>query len=645
MINEYIQARRMGLKSYNAQLQAHKNANLQTLDEIIPERGRLSQIKMGIVQIPVERIVGTSTKARAYAFAPNFMPILEPHSEFSDKWIILYSDIIESGMRSPVKVFEYLNEYYVVEGNKRVSVMKYLGALTLEAEVTRIMPDKNATDKKTHIYLEYLPFHADSGVNEIYFDKPGSFEKLIKLTGHKIGEKWSDEDSADLRGTYRYFKNEYKILYPDNPPLPVEEAFLSYLGVFGFDYAKDATSDEISASLKRMKTELERSVSDDAVNLILNRTEPPQGGILSALFRPSKIKAAFIYHRPIEDSGWNYWHNLGRISAENALDTKLEATTCVLDDPEKCEETIERLILEGNRVIFVTSPLMLEGTIRPSLNHPEIKILCCSLLASYHQVRSYYLRTYEAKFLIGMIAGAMAKNDKIGYVADYPIYGIPASINAFALGARMVNPRAQVYVEWSTKKDFDPDNLFEGLDISVISSRDINAPSHSSLRYGLYTVTENGISNIAIPFLDWGKFYETVIESVLAGSFDDDIAGVSALDYWWGMSSNAMDVILSSKFDPYVARLISAYKTLLESDQFWPFEGEMRKQNGEIVCEAPYRLTPAEILLMDYLVDNVNGSIPSVSELKENAQALVRLQGFERSIRPDETKISWKYTR
>ena len=48
---------------------------------------------------------------------------------------------------------------------------------------------------------------------------------------------------------------------------------------------------------------------------------------------------------------------------------------------------------------------------------------------------------YEAKFLCGMIAGTLADNNRIGYIADYPIYGMTANINAFALGARMVNPR------------------------------------------------------------------------------------------------------------------------------------------------------------------------------------------------------------
>lgn len=52
----------------------------------------------------------------------------------------------------------------------------------------------------------------------------------------------------------------------------------------------------------------------------------------------------------------------------------------------------------------------------------------------------------------GAIAGAMAENNKLAYIADYPIFGTIANINAFALGAKMINPRAEVYLEWSKKK-------------------------------------------------------------------------------------------------------------------------------------------------------------------------------------------------
>jgi len=47
----------------------------------------------------------------------------------------------------------------------------------------------------------------------------------------------------------------------------------------------------------------------------------------------------------------------------------------------------------------------------------------------YQCIRTYYARLFEAKFLSGLVAGALCKNGKIGYMADYPICGMIANIN------------------------------------------------------------------------------------------------------------------------------------------------------------------------------------------------------------------------
>ena len=60
---------------------------------------------------------------------------------------------------------------------------------------------------------------------------------------------------------------------------------------------------------------------------------------------------------------------------------------------------------------------------------------------------------YEAKFLIVQSQEPYQKISKIAYIADYPIYGTIANINAFALGVKMINPRAKIYLEWSKVKE------------------------------------------------------------------------------------------------------------------------------------------------------------------------------------------------
>ncbi len=92
--------------------------------------------------------------------------------------------------------------------------------------------------------------------------------------------------------------------------------------------------------------------------------------------------------------------------------------------------------------------------------HPEIKILNCSLSLANSHVRTYYARMYEVKFLTGMIAGSLCADGQIGYVADYPIFGTTANINAFAIGARMVNPRAKIYLQWTKSQGCGSTEIF-----------------------------------------------------------------------------------------------------------------------------------------------------------------------------------------
>ena len=97
----------------------------------------------------------------------------------------------------------------------------------------------------------------------------------------------------------------------------------------------------------------------------------------------------------------------------------------------------------------------------------------------------------------------------------------------------------------------------------------------------------------------------------------------------------------SARFDPYAARIINHFRQELKESSFTPFEGVIRDQAGNIRCEADRRLTPAEILCMDYLVDNIIGSFPKGEELIESARPLVRLQGIHGELMPELSTFSW----
>ncbi|MBP3523345.1 MAG: BMP family ABC transporter substrate-binding protein, partial [Clostridia bacterium] len=278
--------------------------------------------------------------------------------------------------------------------------------------------------------------------------------------------------------------------------------------------------------------------------------------------------------------------------------------------------------------------------IRQSVAHPDVKILNCSLLASYHNVRSYYLRIYEAKFILGAIAGAMADNNLIGYIADYPIYGVPASINAFALGAQMTNPRAKIVLEWSTIAENNPEEKLAQQGVHIISNRDISAPNMESRAFGLYHEQDGHIHNLAMPVWNWEKLYQGIVRSILSGAWTDEANSNAdrAMSYYMGMSTDAIDLLCAQRVPARVRRLVDLLHERIRAGAFLPFVGPILDQDGSVRVEPDMALTPQEIIRMDYLAQNVIGRIPEIDELTDVAKVIVSLQGVS-AANPTKAKL------
>lgn len=637
----YSRARREGLRVYQAAIQANTDPYLPVLEDKVPNLSQLSRLSLGVLTIPLDRVIGSVSQGRSYAFSEGFLPVLESGSEFASKWEHLCESVEAEGINQPITALEYLGYYYVIEGNKRTSVMKFLNATDIEADVTRVYPPKS-DDPRIISYYEYCSFTKETGLYGILFTRPGSYQKLLSLPGVRAGEKWTEDEIASLRKLYHYFSEQYLTQMKDRQVLPCGDAFLTWLTAFGYNDVKDDDLEKTGERIKLMAREFE--LREGRVNLVMERKQSRAGApvpLISALFRPSRVKAAFLFNRSVEDSAWNYWHNLGRLEAEEKLAGKVETVARIIPSRSDFAEEVSALIADGYTAIFATSPVMLNSAVEPALSHPDVKFLCCSLLSSYTNIRTYYIRFYEAKFLLGLAAGILSDNGKIGYIADFPIYGTPAAANAFALGARMVNPQARIYLNWFSASWFKADNPFEDPEIRVICNRDITAPNHDARDYGLYLRNGDEINNMATLIPRWGPFYHMMIERILNGTFNQSESKENVTNYWWGLGSSILDVAFSSRFDPYAARIINHFREELRAGTFSPFEGELYDQNGMLRCASDRRLTPAEILCMDYLADNIVGTLPQPEELIASAQPLVRLQGIHGELKPQLSAFSW----
>ena len=627
---DYLKAYKLGKKDYQTRMLRGEKPTLQVLDDIMPERGTYHEVPLGIVQIPVDQIVGTKNVARSNSFAGNFMPILLENTEFASKWARLSTTHLEEGIRDPIKAYEYMNRFYVEEGNKRVSILKYFGAVSIPGNVTRIVPARTE-EKENKIYYEFMEFYQLAPINYIWFSQEGSFLKLQEAVEKEPGEKWTEDDLLRFSTMYTRFTSEYRAKGGSRLKITPGDAFLAFVTVHGYNAVDEMTTNEMKDLITKSWEEFELLQEEDDIELKMkpSQEKKPLFSMLLPMSSP-KQKIAFLYEKTPGTSAWTYAHELGRLYLEQTFSDEVSTSCYENATKENAAELIDQAIESGCNLIFTTTPPLVQASVKAAIENPEVKILNCSLNTSHRYIRTYYSRMHEAKFLMGAIAGAMAENGKLTYIADYPIFGTIANINAFALGAKMINPRVKVFLEWSSRKEVDIAERIRETGSACVSGRDIVIPEEASRFFGIYHMENGNPRNLAMPLSHWGKFYEQLIRTIMDGGWKHDDNSAKAINYWWGMSAGVIDVICSRNLPIGTKRLVELLKATITSGEFNPFSGILYSQAGVVQDTAERCLLPEEIMTMDWLAENVVGTIPQAVELTEEAAPVIKQQGVKK---------------
>lgn len=636
---EYRSATRRGQKEYKELIASGRDPYPAVLDEIL-EDNALSTQDLGIIEIPASRIIGTKSAGRTAAFTANFNPLLGQNTEFATKWITLCAAHLgEEGIRDPISCFEYLGNFYVQEGNKRVSVLRHFGAPRITANVRRILPPMS-DDPHIKAYYEFIEFYRSARIYKIQFRTPGCYARLLSHLGKELGDEWTDRERRTFSAYYQYFQQAFYALGGGNLFILPEEALLVWLRVYPFQDLGKLSTGELKKTLSALWDEVVAMSSPDPVKVQTSPAADNRSGILSMLMPGTHdhLNVAFIHPQDEISSIWVKAHEEGRAHLEQVLPDKVTVRSYFhADTPEQAEALLEQAVAEGAQVVFTTTPQLSRVTLKAAVTHPKVRFLNCSVNVPYPSVRSYYSRIYEGKFITGAIAGAMAKSNTIGYVGDYPIYGVPASINAFALGAQLTNPNAKILLRWSCLPGTPTaDLLKEG--IRVISNRDIPTSDNTYLDYGVYgtyMVDDLGsLVPLGSPRWIWGKFYENVVRSILSGAWDNEKIDTRAVNYWWGMDSGVIDVKMSDKLPDGVRALAKILARGMRNKSIDPFFRKVVAQDGTVKNDGSRTFTPDELLHMDWLCENVVGAIPRFDEILPQAQATVRELGVYRDEIP-----------
>ena len=672
MIDEYLKARKAAEKEYKARLAKGEYPYLQALDDILPGNNTMAQQALGLIEIPVELIAGTKTRARQNSFAPDFMPLLGPDTEFASKWSNLYLAQMEEGFNTPIRVYEYLHRFYVIEGNKRVSVSRFLEMPTITADVTRIIPSREVLDAEP-AYAEFLEFYKAAPIYDIVCTKKGSYREIADIMGMPPDKAWPEDAVKSLRVGYWRFTKVIRDLGADTGNMSMGDAFLIYLRIFRGEALSIRESDhEVGKKLKRIRNEIFTARNEDKVALVESSDEVLNAGslitkaekvvagpgslagkVIPGLTYSEKhpLKAAFIYDRFPEESNWIYNHEAGRLRMEKSYNGLVKTERFVTQEGVlSFDEAVAEAVSRGADAVFSTSVRQSDDTLRAAIKYPDVKFLNCSINLAHHAVRTYYAKLYEAKFLAGIVAGAASAADgshHIGYCSDYPIYGTIAGINAFAIGAAMTDPKVRIYLDWSGRQDNNWWWSMVDRGIHVISAIDSTHNTDGSNAYGVCYVEKVApgegtdlsgrckVTNLAAPIWKWGKLYEIIIKTILDGNYKSRLIDRKdkATNYWWGMMSGVVDIELSDEISPYTRQLVNILRTDIICGSMNPFDGRLCSQGGIVRNADDNPLTSMEVITMDWLNENIIGEIPEKESLTDEARETVSVSGVKGKTR------------
>ena len=336
---------------------------------------------------------------------------------------------------------------------------------------------------------------------------------------------------------------------------------------------------------------------------------------LHAVAADKPIKVGFIYVSPVGDAGWSYAHNQGRLAVDAMPGVTTSFVEAVPEGPDS-KRVMLNMARKGFDIIFATSFGYMDPMIKVAKQFPKTVFMHCSGFKLAPNMGNYFGRMYQARYLSGMVAGAMTKSNTLGYVAAFPIPEVIRGINAFALGAQSVNPKAEVRVVW-TKTWYDPATEKEAakslLDVGadvIAQHQDSPGPQEAAQDKGVFSVGYNSDmsafapkAHLTAPVWNWAPFYQQVVKDVRKGTWKSEA-------FWNGMKEGIVDLAPFGKMVPKAVQTqVMAKKQAILNGKAKIFVGPIKDQAGKVRVPAGKAATDNEMLNMKYFVQGVVGTL------------------------------------
>jgi basic membrane protein A len=333
------------------------------------------------------------------------------------------------------------------------------------------------------------------------------------------------------------------------------------------------------------------------------------------------VKAAWVYVTPLTDAGWTQQHDQGRRAVEKALGSEVR-TTYVENVPEgaDAERVIRDLAQQGHQIIFTPSFGYMEPTLKVAREFPAVKFESITGLKQAPNVAIANARYYEGRYLAGIAAARMSQSHLAGYVAGFPIPEVLQGLNAFTLGMRSVDPKAEVRVIWlnewfnpAREREAATTLMNQGADVLAFHTGSTAVMAAAEARGKLAVAYHSDMrkvaptAQIAAITHQWGDYYTRRVRAVQDGSWKS-----GAL--WGGVRDGMIRVgDFGPKVPAEVQREVLQAQQAIGAGKLRPFQashGPIRDAEGREVIAAGQALGDEQILSMNWLVEGVRGGLP-----------------------------------
>lgn len=325
------------------------------------------------------------------------------------------------------------------------------------------------------------------------------------------------------------------------------------------------------------------------------------------------LKVGFVYVSPIGQAGWTFQHDQGRREMERTLGPEVQ-TTVVEAVPEgsDAERVFRDLAAQGHQLVFATSFGYLEPALRVAADFPQVRFEHAGGYKTAPNLNTYNARYYEGRYLAGLLAGRVSRSGIAGYVAGFPVPEVVQGINAFALGMRAANPKAQVRVAWLNTW-FDPTREREAALALIGQGADV-LTNHSGSPAVAQTAEDKGVkllayqsdmkafaptAQVAAVTHHWGGYYTRVAQSVIAGTWKPQ-------PVWGGLKDG---LVRLSAVDPALPQAVrdevDKRRKSIEDGSFKPFSGRLVDNTGRVRWERG-PMDDGAIATMDWFVQGVS---------------------------------------